>query len=163
MSHRADLRALAHRLQAWLQEELGAEQRLRDLLLAEERAIRAADAGALADAARRIEEEVRGGAARERRRAELVKAFGRALQVDPGVLSISSIAERLGQGTPEAEGVLRLRAELRRAAADVARLGRRIASLARYHQGLFAELMGALLGVEAGRTIEGGALIDARG
>src|SRR6185503_7515164 len=102
----------------------------------EERAIRAADTAALADAARRVEEEVRGGGARERRRAELVRAFGRALDVDPGVLSISSIAERLGQGTPEAEGVLRLRAELRRAAADVARLGRRIASLARYHQGL---------------------------
>lgn len=163
MSPPPDLRALAQRLQAWLQEELGAVQRLRDLLLAEERAIRAADAAALADAARRVEEEMRGGAARERRRAELVRAFGRALEVDPRALSVTSIALRLGEGTPEAEGVLRLRAELRPVAADVARLGRRIASLARYHEGFFAELMGTLLGVEAGRTTEGGALIDARG
>ena len=163
MSPRSDLRALAQRLQAWLQEELGAEQRLRGLLQAEERAIRAADAAALAEAARRVEEEVRGGSARERRRAELVRAFGRALDVDPRTLSVTSIALRLGEGTPDAQGILRLRAELRSAAAEVARLGRRIASLARYHEGLYVELMGTLLGTEPGRTIEGGALIDARG
>jgi hypothetical protein len=158
-----DVRALANRLIAWLQEELGAQQRLRGLLVEEERAIRAADADALSAAALRVEEEVRAGAARERRRGELMRAFGRAFGADPRALSLTSLAERLGAGTREAEAVLHVRGELRQVAAEVARLGRRIASLARYHDKLFTELMGTLLGVEASRSNEGGVLIDARG
>ena len=162
MSAAPDVRGLANRLIAWLQEELGAEQRLRALLEDEERAIRAVDTAALNAAAALVEEEVRGSVARERRRTELMRAFGRAFGADPRALSLTRLAERLGAGTREAEAVLQLRGELRQAAAEVSRLGRRIASLARYHDKLFAELMGTLLGVGATRSTEGGVLIDAR-
>jgi hypothetical protein len=95
---------------------------LRALLEDEERAIRAVDTAALNAAAALVEEEVRGSVARERRRTELMRAFGRAFGADPRALSLTSLAERLGAGTREAEAVLQLRGELRQAAAEVSRL-----------------------------------------
>jgi hypothetical protein len=146
---------------AWLQEELSSEQRLRELMIEEERAIRAADMNALTAAAQRIEEETKGGSARERRRAELLRAFGRVFGCDPRALSLTSIAERLGRESHEAERVLSLRGELRALVADVARRSRRIAGLARYHEGLFLELMGTLLGAQPGTGTAEGVLVDA--
>ncbi len=155
-----EVRALLIQLAAWAQEELGAQRRLRDALSEQEQAIRHVDTQALSETGKRIEEEIAGGASRERRRARLMTKLGRAWAVDPSALTLASICERAGDG---AEDLLRLRGELREEAAQVARHGRRITALARYHGGLLEEVMRVLVG-EAGDANEKreGVLVNAK-
>jgi hypothetical protein len=157
-----DPRTTALRLNAWLQEEIGAQRRLDALLAEEERAIRAVDTPAILAAGERVQAELRASAPRERRRQALMADLGRAWGVDPRALTLASIAARLGAGSREADLLLRQRADLRAVAAEVARRGRRIASLARYHAGLFGELLNTLLGVEGRDTAGDGVLVDAK-
>ena len=62
------------------------------------------------------------------------------------------------------EALSQLRRELRDAVAGVLKLNRRIATLARYHQGLLGEVLGVLADAsESADAVPGsGTLIDAR-
>lgn len=157
-----DPRAIAIRLTAWLQEEIAAQGRLDAVLAEQERAIGAVDTAAILATGEAVQTELRTASGRERRRAALMADLGRAWGVDPRALTLTSVAMRLGAGSREGELLLRQRAEVRAVAAEVARRGRRIASLARYHAGLFGELMGALLGAEGRAAAGDGVLVDAK-
>jgi hypothetical protein len=157
-----DPRSVAVRLSGWLQEEIAAQHRLDAALTEQERAMRAVETDAILASGERITEELRGASARERRRDALMRELGLAWGVDPKALTLNSIAGRLGRETREADTLLRQRSDLRTVAAMVARRGRRIASLARYHAGLFGELMNTLLGTEGTNTGDA-VLVDARG
>lgn len=128
-------------LSAWAKEELEAERRLLALLEAQEKAVRAGrteDVRASGDALAR---ELPGGAARERRRAQVIGELARALGVQAGVLTLSSIVRRAEAAGEEVATLARLRDELRVCVAAVVRTGRRIATLARYHQEVLEDLL----------------------
>lgn len=155
-------RTLAIQLIAWIQEEIAAQRRLDEILAEQERAIREVDTEGMLASGQDVQTELRTTAGRERRRAQLMGELARAWGIDPRALTLKSAASRLGDDSREAGTLLRQRDELRKAAADVARRGRRIASLARYHAGLFDELMNTLLGVESGGNADDAVLVDAR-
>ena len=153
---------LVHKLQAWLQQEIEAQGKLFEQLSLQEQAIREANTKGIVDSGAAIQEELRAAGHRERRRATILRGLGKAWGVDPQALSITSIGERIGIGTVLSENLLRLRLELRIVASKVAKLGRRIAALARYHGALFNELMHAIFGVEGEGSGDGGVLVNAR-
>lgn len=140
------LQALVHRTEAWLREEIAAQSRLAAALDAQERAIRGGDATALADAARALDAELRGGMPREGRRRDLARELARATGARAETLTLTAIADRAAAAGVETGGLVRLREELRLTTASTLRRGRRLAALARYHQGLLNELFLVLAG-----------------
>ena len=163
MTNDQQIRSLALRLAAWLQEEASAQLRMETLLAEQERAIQTVDTPALVDLSGRIQKELRAGMDRERRRGVILRGLAQAWGVDGKALTLTSICERLGPETSEARTLQRQRTELRDVAARVSKLGRRIAGIARFHADLFSDLMRTLLGIENDREPEEGVLLDAKG
>ena len=156
------------RLEAWLQSELTAQQRLLEHVTTQEAAIQAADDAQLARASAALEAELATQPARGRVRADLFAALGAAWGVAPRSLTIGSVirrAEEAGLGGEfHVERLRERRDELRAMTERVAERGRRVAALARQHQDLLAQVMVVLF--TDGRTGEpyGAArLVDAQG
>ena len=95
-----------------------------------------------------------------------MRRFGSTWGVAAETLTLTSIADRADAEGVATSGLRQLREELRSAGALVLRKGRRIAAMARYHQGLLAEIMGVLLANPTGDALlsggrgEGGALVN---
>ena len=156
MNHLATL--LRH-LEAYVQEEIGVQDRTLALLEAQEYAVRQNDHESLERANRAIDGELRTSAERARRRGLLLEGFGKLWDIDPSTLTLSSLIERVGQG---ADRLQRQRGELRRASGRVARRARRIGSAARAHQQLTREIIETVVREASGAGVEsGGALVDA--
>jgi hypothetical protein len=137
--------ALIIKTESWTQQELQAQARMLELLDAQERAIAEGSTKGISLYGEKIQAHLRSGPIRERRRMELMHRFAATWGIAAGTLSLGSIAERA-----RAEGVAtvrmeRLREDLRRTTAQVLRKGRRLAAMARYHQGLLGEIMEVLL------------------
>jgi hypothetical protein len=159
---RDGLQALVHRTEAWLREEIGAQGRLAVVLDAQERAIRDGNAAALAESAGTLDIELRAGMPREGRRRELARELARVTGAQAETLTLTTIAERAAAAGADTLGLVRLREELRGATASTLRRGRRLAALARYHQGLLNELFLVLAGSpEGGRSEARVTLVDA--
>jgi hypothetical protein len=157
MNHLATL--LRH-LEAYVQEEIGAQGRTLALLEAQERAVGACDRQAIERSTRSLDVELRQAAVRARRRGLLLEGFGKLWELDASTLSLASLIERVG---PDADRLQRQRAELRDASAKVRRRARRIGSAARAHQRLTAEIIETVLtGAAEGAGLEaGGTLVNA--
>lgn len=143
------------KLEAYLQEEKGAQGRLLALLEAQEKAVVEGDTSALEITGAELEQELAGEPRRERRRREILNEIGRALGVPVGILTVRSLAERLG---PDGERLMRLRDELREALVAVRRKSGRVAAIARGQRDIVRDVMCLLFGEpdEAGR----GALVN---
>ena len=85
-----------------------------------------------------------------------------ALGIAPTALTVTEIADRADTYGVDTTRLRRLREDVREEAAAVLKRGRRVASLARYHQGLLNELMGILFD-QPGATLTDGRphLLDA--
>ena len=150
---------LMRRLEAYVQEEIGAQRRLLEILETQEHSIRSGDSAALAEQGREIERELRTRAERARRRSALLELFGRLWDVAPGTLTLSSICERAGD---EAGLLLRQKDDLRNVVAAVTRSSRRLSSAARLHRRLIAEVIETVLaGEDEACVAAGGTLVDA--
>jgi hypothetical protein len=149
---------LVRHLEAYVQEEIGAQARTLTLVEAQEQAVRSADHVAVAKATRGLEEELRTAPERARRRGLLLEGFGRLWGIDPSALSLASLIERVG---PDGGRLQRQRAELRELAGKVARSARRIGLATRAHQRLANEIIETLLAAQTSRVDGGGALVDA--
>jgi len=165
MSHTIDratgLRSALIRLDAWIQEETEAKKRLLGVLDRQHDAIAANDTAGIIDTGLALEEELSSNPRREKRRRELASELGRTWGVAGSTLTLGSILERAQGDGIETDKLARSRAELRDAASRVLRRGRRIAALAKYHQGFLEELLSALTD---GTAREGSpALLDTRG
>jgi hypothetical protein len=152
------------RLEAWIQEELGVQARMIELLDAQEKAIVAGDGPRLFELGAEMDDELRAKPVKSKTRNALLTGFAREWNVLPETLTLSSIADRCEQGGLSVERLRTLRGELRRSTAELLKVGRRIVSLAKYHQGLLSELRESLFTDLEERVPGGGAhLIDARG
>lgn len=150
---------LAIQTEAWLQEELCAQQVLLALLGRIEAAARGGVALELASGARELEESLSGSCAREARRAALLARLAAALGLSARDVSLSTLFARLSAQGIETARLERMRAELRTVVGSVVQAGRRMAALARYHRGFFEELCQLL---SAGAADPDGHLVNAR-
>lgn len=156
-------------LSAWAKEELEAERRLLALLEAQEAAVRAGKTEDVRESGEALARELPDGASRERRRARVIGELARALGVQASVLTLSSIVRRAEAAGEDVATLSRLRDELRSCVAAVVRTGRRIATLARYHQEVLEDLLRILsssheASADLGdRALREGALVDAEG
>jgi hypothetical protein len=146
-------------LEAYVQEELGAQGRLTGLLETQERALLSHERDALTSASEALQAEIAGSAARARRRDELVGQLARAWGVDASALTLASIARRSGV---DGERLTRQRAELQRASQRVQKLARRANSAARLHSRLSGDIVRACLAAGGEADVDaGGALVNA--
>ncbi len=145
------LQSLVHKLEAQLQEERGVQGRLLSLLDAQEKAVLAGDGRALEITGSDIERELSTEPRRERNRRELFEDVASMLGVPMRILTVRSIAERLGA---DGERLSRLRNELEEALLAVRRKAQRISVLARGHQEVLRDVMCLLLGTD-GETGDG--------
>jgi len=161
-----NVQALVNQVESWVQQELNAQRHLLELLEAQEKAIVDSSTEGITESGEQIQAQLRMGPARERRRQDLMRSFSRMWGVAAETLTLRSIAERA-----ESEGVPtttlgKLREDLRGVGAQVLRKGRRIATMAKYHQGFLAQVMGLLMTDSTNETLlplgsgEGGALVN---
>jgi hypothetical protein len=153
------LTTLAIHAEAWLQEELGAQQALLATLGRLERAARAGSAAELEGGGTELAGLLAPADAREARRRALLARMGAALGADRATVTLSAFTARLAASGIDGERLERLRRELRSTVADVLKVTRRLVAVARYHGGLLDELC-RLLTAGAGGA---GQLVDARG
>jgi len=156
--------AFAQHFQAWLQEEIAAQRSLSKLLERQLNAVRRSSTKDVSSAVQGVELELRHGTRRELKRKTLTEAFSKASGLPVTVLTLGRIVEVLGEQGVAVDILARLRCELRDTVAGVMKLNRRVATLARYHQGLFNEVLGVLAEAAEGVDVvpTSGTLIDAR-
>ncbi len=142
-----DTGLLLRQLEACVQEEIGAQGRALARLEAQEAALRAGAPQEIAASTRDLEDELESAGSRGERRSLLARALGARWGIDPKALTLASIAER---GAKEGTRLVRLRDELRRATAGVARQVRRNALLARLHQRAWSEILAGSLEAAGG-------------
>lgn len=153
-------RTLTNRLEACVQEELQARERTLVLLGRQERAILENRSTDLAAATTALERELLAGVERSARRDQVLRSLGTLWGVPVSAMTLSSIAERLGQ---DGSGLRRLRDALRERTAEVVRRNRRIAALTRVHRRLVQDVLGLLFleEAQAAPLKSAGTLVDA--
>jgi len=154
------LTTLAIHLEAWLQEELGAQQAVLAALARLESAARSGSSADLARVGSELEELLAPAGQRDARRGVLVRRLGETLGVQPGELDLTRLCTHLEAVHVDSSRIQRLRGTLRGVVTEVVRTGRRLAAMAQYHRGVFEEICQALLSGAPGGQDH---LIDARG
>ena len=152
---------LAIQAEAWLQEELGAQRALLQVLTRIEVAVRGADGAELERCGRELAGLVALGAAREARRRALLGRLASELGLAARELNLTRICAALVKRGIDAQRIQDARGELRAATAATVKLSRRLCALAQYHRGLLEELCQLFLADAPAEA--GGHLIDARG
>jgi len=153
------LTTLAIHAEVWLQEELGAQRTLLDVLGRIEAAARTGTGPELARAGEELEGALAGTGARDGRRGALLARLAAVLGLSAGGVTLSQLSARLSGEGIDTTRLERMRAELRELVASVLRASRRTAALAQYHRGFFEELCRIL---RLGAPSSEGHLVDAR-
>jgi hypothetical protein len=111
-----------------------------------------------------LENHLKSSTQRDTRRRVLIAKLASVLQVPVESLTLGTAVDALAEHGAEVDSLRKLRLELRDAVAVVLKLNRRVATLARYHQGLFNEILGALADAaeSADASSATGTLVDAR-
>ncbi len=145
-------KTLRNRLEAALREELEARRRTLALVEREEAAIRENDRQALDAALVELESELARGVERGARLEALRKAFAALWSVDHEVLTLSSIAERLG----ERDGRIgELRRELRAAVCELLRKNRVLGVVVKLQRRALHEVVETVLEPPGGSPFQG--------
>ena len=154
-----DFGSLRNHLLGWARDEVAGQRRLLATLELQEEATIAHDVGRVDEHTAAIQAELGRAPGRAERRETLVQALAAHWNVPASVLTLTSIAERLG---PEGESLLQVRSDLRDIAARVARQGRRLGRLLSVHRQLARETIEILLTDEQGNPLhDEGTLVDA--
>ena len=157
-----NVQALLIQMQSWMQQEIATQTRIAEALAQQEDAVRKGGTDDLARSSDALEEILSGHAGRERRRLDLIEAFGRAFGVAPATLTIGSIAQRAGSAGLDTATVLILRDELRERVELVGDRARRLSTLAHYHGEVLTDILRLLGQVADGtETRTEGVLVDA--
>lgn len=157
------LPVLAVQLAAWAQEELEAQREYLTALQRQEAAVRRAARTELSHSLEDLDRALEKRALREARRSTLLAKLADRFGVAPGTMTLRSVIERLGSQGIDTASLRARREELRGVVAEVTRTGRRLAAVAKVHQGLLDEVVRTLAGKDRNDAIHEGALIDARG
>jgi hypothetical protein len=151
---------LLKQLEAYVQEEIGAQGRTLALLGAQDEALRSGEPHKVAASTEALEREMRSAPSRARRRGELLAGFAALWNLAPHTLTLSSIVDRSGD---QGERLGRQRDELRAVVAKISRQARRNSTAARFHERFASEVLHVLLAVDGSKSIEaGGVLVDAQ-
>jgi hypothetical protein len=154
-------RSLLHDLETYVQDEVGARQRMIDIVARQEVAVLHGRAVELEQATRDLERELALQVDRASRRQRILTGFGAAWRLSPSVLSLSSIAERIGPGT---ERLLTLRRELRDSTATLAKRNRRLAALTTIYRRVLGDVIETLVSGEDSAPLDNtGTLVNAQG
>ncbi len=154
-------RSLLHELETYVQDEIGARERMLEIVARQEVAVQSGRAIELEQATRDLERELAGQIDRASRRQRILVGFGAAWRVAPSVLSLSSIAERIGPGT---ERLLTLRRELRDATAALAKRNRRLAALTTLYRRVLGDVIETLVSGDDSAPLDNpGTLVNAQG
>ena len=132
---------LVIQMEAWSREELAAQKALLALLDRQEQAVSKNDTEELTAVSEEVQAHLKKNTGRDRRRQELVGRLATAFGVSAKTLTLESIAQRASDLGIPTDGLLASREELRKESAKVLRTGRRIASIARYHQAFLNEVL----------------------
>ena len=151
--------ATVQQLEAYLQEECSAQQRVEACLKKQADVLVRGTPVDVVESARELDEELATAGKRSARRQLILRRLGAAWRVSARSLTMTSIIDRLG---PAGERVRLLRTELRRALASVQREGRRVAAQARYQHRLIGDLVQGVLVEHCGTDgSQSGGLVDA--
>lgn len=148
---------LVPRIEALVQEELGAQRRILANLKKQEAALTNADIASLEEALAEARDLGSGSAPREAQRRMILKDFERIWGVSAKSLTLGSIAARLGGS---GRRLKRMRAELADELREVGRTAARVRTFARYHQGVIREAVERVVESEGGVANEGGTLVN---
>jgi len=150
---------LLRQLEAYVQEEIGAQGRIHTLLEAQSAALSSGVPARISESTRALDAETESAQRRGARRATLIAGLAQAWGLAASSLTLSSIVARTAD---EGERLARQRLELERAVLRVRKLTRRNNTIARFHQRLSADLLQAVLAPENdARVTDGGTLVDA--
>lgn len=151
------LDGLIPRLEAWVQEELGAQRKLLENLKLQEQAIQVTDLDSL-DLYIQEGRKLRATSGpRDRRRHMLLKDFERVWSVSAKALTLGSIAARLGSNGRRLDT---LRRDLKTTLKEIGAIARRVRTSARYHQSVIHEVVETVLETNADVIKQGGALVN---
>jgi hypothetical protein len=154
-----DATTTLRQLEAYVQEEIGAQGRLLAALEAQDAALRSHEPERIAHATGALDAELEAQGNRAHKRRQLLESLASIWGVAASSLTLTSIAERAGD---DGERLARQRHELERVTRRVQRLARRNTTIARFHQRLTADVLQALLVQDEGVQVsDGGALVDA--
>ena len=146
--------------QAWAQEEIAVQGVLFGILARQEEYIRVGNTTAVGACGEELEALLADRPARDRRRAALLEAFGRLFGVPAETLTLASILTRAGEAGADISKLAALREELHQRVTAVGAASRKIAALARYHQGLMDDVVLALAGDDGSGPRPAGVLLD---
>jgi len=149
---------LLPRLEAWAQEELGAQQALRAALEKHERVLSRGRPDDVEASLVELDAADPRGAARRAELEQLLQELARRLGVAAATLTLGSVAARFGE---RGARLARLRTDLRRATEEVRERSRRMSLVARQQRALVVQVLEAVLGRE-GLDGTRGALVDSK-
>jgi len=155
--------AFANHFESWLIEEIAAQRALSDLLRQQLAAVRSGATQSVEEIANSLEAQLSNGTPRELRRNLLVDRLASTLEIARKGITLERILELLSERGVDVERLRGLRTELRDEVARLLKLNRRVATLARYHQGLFNEVLNSLADAAGGAETEpmSGSLVNA--
>lgn len=148
---------LVRRLEAWVQEEIGAKRRLEELLEAQEQAMSQPDASALETATQQVAKAVQLETQRASSRHQILGALAKEWGTTERALTLGGVALRAG-----AEGTRlgRMRLELREVCQASLSRGRRIALVAQAQRSVLGEVLQSVVGAAADGELGSGCVVN---
>jgi len=154
-----NLQSLMNHLESCMRDHVGAQNRMIVLLEEQERCVLNERPEAVELATKALGAELSTVPERTERRDKILARFALAWGVAAGSLTLSSVAERFGEG---ADRLRELRDELREATALCMRLNRRVSALVRLHRRVMLDVIDSLLADEENSPMrETGTLLNA--
>lgn len=155
----ADVRKLCNRLLVAVREDVLAHERILKLLQNQEQTVTRPSDPIFLEATEALEHELERLPFRKGQRDRILKDLGAAFGVESSVLTLGSVADRLGKaGAPLALE----RTRLRDCVLEVQSVNRRVAAVIRMHRDVTREILNSVLGNGTGSVpLDGGTLIDA--
>jgi hypothetical protein len=152
---------LLRQLEAYVQEEIGAQGRVLAALDQQGAALRSHEPARILESTKALDVEIEAQMRRSSRRTALIEGLAQAWGVAPSSLSLGSIVQRIGD---EGARLARQRDDLKRAAGEVAKKSRRNGMVARFQHKIASDVLQAVLVPDGqGSLEEGGTLVDAEG
>ncbi|MFT5197894.1 MAG: hypothetical protein ACI87O_000538 [Planctomycetota bacterium] len=151
--------AIWNHLSAWIRDESAAQETRLTSLRELRESMSQRDPQLLDDALAKVQEQDKTSRSRETRRQAIFDSLGKHWQVSPNVLTLRSIAERMGEGGSE---LLEMRTELADKLKQVTEASRMVSATAHMHRSVILDVMNVLFEGHGGDPMEEqGRLLDA--
>lgn len=150
-------RQLVRKLEAWVQEEIGAKRRLEELLAQQEQAMSQPDATALETATREVSQAIQLETQRAGARHQIIGALAKEWSTSERALTLGGIAQRAG---PEGVRLSRMRLELREVCQASLSRGRRIALVAQAQRSVLGEVLQSVVGAAPDGQLGSGCVVN---